>query len=145
MKKIILFSVLSALSLSGMAQSTQQVETITISKSVTEIEAPDRTYWMPPERFYQFLGSYDLANGQTLSLFERGTFKYAQVSDQPRHRIVATGKNTFVALDRQLKMRIDLKEDGEASGELYMVVPAAPATPKVMGKMESRDSLQRAG
>lgn len=124
MKKLILCSMLSALTLPVLAQTGQEVETVTISNAAPKIEVPSASDQMSSDRFYQYKGSYELSNGQSLSLFERGKFKYAQVSDQPRHRIIATGRNTFVALDRELKMRIDLKEDGDFTGELLMRIPA---------------------
>lgn len=124
MKKLLICSLLSALALPVLAQTGQEVETVTISNSAQKIEAPSKTYRMSSEDFYQFKGTYSLSNGQDLSLFERGNLKYAQVSGQARHEIVATADNSFVALDRQLKMRIDLKDNGEVGGELYMVIPA---------------------
>jgi hypothetical protein len=123
MKNLILFSLLSALSFSTVAQSTMDVETVTISKPELKIEIPSKLYGMPSSEFYDYKRVYTLSNGETLSLFEVGMSKYAQVSGQERHKIVATAKNAFVALDKQLQMRIDLKDD-DASGELLMVVPA---------------------
>jgi hypothetical protein len=124
MRKLILCTFLSALSLSAFAQTPNDVETVTISKPQLTIEIPARTYRMTPEEFYQFKGLYELSNGQTLSLFQRGNAQYAQVSDQERHKIVATADNAFVALDKQLQMRIDIKDNGDVTGELLMVVPA---------------------
>lgn len=124
MKKFILCSILSALTLPAMAQSSKEVETVTISNPSLKIEVPSQTYRMSSDDFYPFRGQYELSNGQTLALFERVDGRYAQVSGQSSHRIVATAENAFVAIDRQLKMRIDLKDNGEVGGELYMLVPS---------------------
>jgi hypothetical protein len=124
MKKFILCSILSALTLPAMAQSTQETETVTISNPALKIELPSKSYRMSSEDFYPFRGKYELSNGQTLSLFERVDGRYAQVSGQPSHKIIAAEHNAFVALDRQLKMRIDIKDNGEVDGELYMLVPS---------------------
>ncbi len=124
MRKLFLCTVLSALSFSAFAQATNDVDTVTISKPQLRIEIPAKTYRMTSEDFYQFKGVYSLSNGQTLSLSQRGNTQYAQVSDQERHKIVATADNAFVALDKQLQMRIDIKDDGDVTGELLMIVPA---------------------
>lgn len=123
MRKLFLCTVLSALSFSTFAQTANDVDTVTISKPLPRIEIPARTYHMTTDEFYQFRGGYELSNGQTLTLFQRGSSQYAQLSDQASHKIVATGANSFVALDKQLQMRIDLKDSGEVTGELLMVVP----------------------
>jgi hypothetical protein len=39
--------------------------------------------------------------------------------------LVATGNNTFVALDKQMKMTIDEDIHGQVKGELLMAVPSA--------------------
>lgn len=134
MRKFFLCTVLSALSFSTFAQTTNDVDTVTISKPQPKIEIPARTYRMTPEEFFQFRGVYTLSNGQTLSLSQRGNAQYAQVSDQERHRIVATSDNAFVALDKQLQMRIDIKDDGDVTGELLMVVPAKNVIGGIPGK-----------
>ena len=79
---------------------------------------------MAREDFQQFAGAYDLSNGDTLQLRRAGGIMYARIGNQPEHRIVATSRNAFVALDRQLKVRIDHHDDGSVGGELVMVVPA---------------------
>ncbi|MES2048486.1 MAG: hypothetical protein V4447_08800 [Pseudomonadota bacterium] len=105
------------------AQKTSDVDTVTISPNL-QITLPEKTFRMWPEQFYEFKGGYQLSNGMTLVLFNIGHGMYAKMSGQESHRIVPTATNTFVAVDRQLKMTIDLKENGEASGEVLFVVPA---------------------
>ena len=50
--------------------------------------------------------------------------QYAFVDNDHWHKIAAVAPNTFVALDRQLKMEIKLHEDGGASGWLMMALPS---------------------
>ena len=88
------------------------------------IEVPARPRYMMADDFKQFAGEYDLSNGDTLALRRSGGLMYARIGNQDEHRIVATGRNSFVALDRQLKVRIDHNNDGTVGGELVMVVPS---------------------
>ncbi|MFA9216996.1 MAG: hypothetical protein ACEQSK_07800, partial [Sphingomonadaceae bacterium] len=79
-----------------------------------------------------------LSNGSSLTLSRKGNRMYAEIDDRGQHEIVGANANTFVALDRQLQVRIDLQRDGGVSGELLMVVPgpqvagAAPAAPQYL-------------
>jgi hypothetical protein len=128
MKKFFLLFALGMASMGAVAESAPPVsgaETVTISGAEQNINLPSKIYKMWPEDFYKFKGSYDLSNGKTLSLFSRGSRMYAEVEDQPRHEIAAVSPNSFVALDKQLKMKIEHHENGEVSGELFMVVASS--------------------
>jgi hypothetical protein len=122
MKRLIVISAISMLSLAVSAQTASDVDTVKISADQS-IYLPSQTYRMGSDEFYKFKGAYSLSNGMTLSLFERGRSMYAQIDGQDKHQIVATAANAFVAKDLQLKMRIDLQENGEPKGELFYVIP----------------------
>src|SRR5882762_3456683 len=123
MKRLVLISILSALPMAVAAQTATDANTVTISKG----DVQNQSYKMLPREFAEFKGLYSLSDGGTLFLFSRqGTKMYANVKDQPAHEIIATGPNTFVALDRQLKMTIDRRADGEVSGELLMLNAPRP-------------------
>ncbi|PRC94852.1 hypothetical protein [Solimicrobium silvestre] len=122
MNKLFVFSFLSALSLSSLAQ-TSNVETITMTADKEGMLRAQK-YTMLPDEFYNFVGTYELSNGMTLSLYSRSSEMFAQLNNQARLRIIATASNSFISLDRQLKMRIDLDQNGEASGEVYIPVPS---------------------
>ncbi|MBI3283523.1 MAG: hypothetical protein HYZ65_01545 [Burkholderiales bacterium] len=123
MKKLILFSLLSALSLMTTAQTASDVETVTIARPHYTITMPEKTYRMPMYQFEgEFKGAYDLSNGMTLSLFNIGYTMYAKIGGQERHEIVATAADTFVARDRKLQMRIENHPNGDVSGEVLMAV-----------------------
>jgi hypothetical protein len=123
MKKMLLSIALCAVSFSGGAQTPQQGERVTIPGESHKIELPSRYYYMDSAEFDGYRGSYTLSNGQTLYLSSRGRTMYAEIDNQGDHRVVATGRNSFVALDRKLKMRIDWHDDGSVGGEVTMVVP----------------------
>lgn len=78
---------------------------------------------MQTREFGQFRGTYDLSNGQTLVLSRSAGKMYAQLDDQTGHEIVATNQNTFVALDRKLKIKVETFLNGEIS-ELRMLMQA---------------------
>ncbi|WP_295751394.1 hypothetical protein [Undibacterium sp.] len=127
MNKLFVISALSVLSFVASAQTATEVETVRISGEQS-IVLPSETYAMRSDEFYKFKGSYSLSNGMSLSLFERGRSMFAQIDDQERHQIVATASNAFVAKDQQLKMRIDLKDNGEVGGELFYLAPTQAST-----------------
>ena len=106
------------------AQTLPQDKTVDVAGHSLRIDVPDQPRYMAREDFQQFAGAYDLSNGDTLQLRRAGGIMYARIGNQPEHRIVATSRNAFVALDRQLKVRIDHHDDGSVGGELVMVVPA---------------------
>jgi hypothetical protein len=132
MKAYVVAAIVAAMPLAAWSQSTSEgtsdSATVTISKSDRQLTQQD--YRMLPREFAEFKGTYQLSDGNTLFLFSRmaGSHMYAKVQDQPEHEIMATAANSFVALDRQLRMRIDLQADGQASGELLMRVNPASAS-----------------
>ncbi|CAN7511663.1 hypothetical protein LJR289_003504 [Pseudoduganella sp. LjRoot289] len=128
MNKWLAVCALCAASSFGSGAAAQQAgERVTIPAPTLKIELPDRRYYMDSAEFDDFRGWYQLSNGQTLNLSGKGKFMYAEIDQQGPHRIVATGHNAFVALDRQLKMRIDWRDDGSVGGEVLMVVPRQTA------------------
>ncbi len=125
--RTIILGTLLGLAATGMAAQGQTLppdSTVEVQDHALRIEVPAQPRHMLREDFQQFAGAYDLSNGDTLQLRRAGSIMYARIGNQPEHRIVATGRNAFVALDRQLKVRIDHHADGRVGGELVMVVPA---------------------
>ncbi len=106
-------------------QKASDVDTVIIS-SENRLNTSGNIYKMWPEQFYDFKGTYDLANGMTLTLFNRkiGNLMFAQLDDKERHQIVATSKNTFVALDKKLGITINQTDTGKVSGHVLMLIPA---------------------
>lgn len=128
MKNLLLVALLgvcaSAAAPLAAAQATQQGDTVTIpAPAPLHIAAPGAGRYMDPEEFRLYKGGYSLSNGQTLTLSRSGTKMYAEVDQLGAHQIVVTGKDTFVALDRKLQVRLEFADDGDVGGELLMVVP----------------------
>ena len=123
MKTLALISVLTALSTMPMAKIVSASDTVTISAPETKIELPGKFYRMLPEEFKYYKQAYSLSDGNTLTLFSRGKSMFAHVNGQPAHEIVATSRDSFVALDQKLKMTIQLLDNDEVRGELLMIVP----------------------
>ena len=89
----------------------------------SSIELPERYRRMWPQEYGDYRGGYTLSNGQSLSIAPRGMHMYARIDDGEWHKIVVIAPNIFVALDRQLKMEINLLDDNKVSGWVSMVVP----------------------
>ena len=90
----------------------------------SRIDLPERYRRMAPQEFDNYRRDYTLSNGHTLTIAPRGVHMYARIDGEPWHKIVAAAPNTFVALDRQLKMEINLLDDDKVQGWVTMVVPA---------------------
>jgi hypothetical protein len=123
MKRIVLMSIISVFALAAAAQTAPDNHTVNVTGPTLRIDAPSHYHRMQADEAYDYLRSYSLSNGMTLDLFYRGRQLYAEVGDQGRHAIVSTASNQFVALDKQLKMTINLHGNDDASGELIMVIP----------------------
>ncbi|PRC93508.1 hypothetical protein S2091_1895 [Solimicrobium silvestre] len=132
MKKLVLLALASAatfvLPAVVMAQEVKPPE-VNISGVHLNHEENQIVQYMSDDEFYKFKQTYELSNGNTLSLFSRFNNKYAKLGDGTWHRIVATGPNSFVSKDHQLKMEINLQNDDKVSG--YLLMPAA--SPAVAG------------
>jgi hypothetical protein len=112
----------------AMAQDVKPPEVNISGVHVKRDENP-MTRYMSEYEFTKFKRTYELSNGDTLSLFSRSNLKYAKLGDGNWHSIVATGSNSFVSMDHQLKMEINLKDDETVSG--YLWIPAS--SPAVAG------------
>lgn len=123
MRTMIVFSLLSALSLPVLAQSSD-VNSVTIKAHSTNPEVK-KHYRMSPDEFGQFVATYDLSNGMSLTLFNRGSILYAKLSNESAERIVATSGNSFESKESLLKVRIDLKDNGDVGGEVQIPITSS--------------------
>jgi len=124
MKKLLLAILLCGPLAAWSAPSDQDEPVVTVTGTAHPgIQLPNRQRTMTPGDYYNYIRDYDLANGQTLSVFARGETIFASVDGAVRHELVASNANTFYARDGQLKMNINLQGENDASGTLYMVVP----------------------
>jgi len=124
MKIIKLAMLAGMLPLAIQAQEQSDTVSVPVRANDLRIELPDSYKKMWPEQFDDYKRGYTLSNGQTLYIRSLGSNMYAFVDNDHWHKIVAVAPNTFVALDRQLKMEINLHEDDGASGWLTMIVPS---------------------
>ena len=124
MKRLMVLALLGGFALTAPAQTTPD-NSVRIHARQIELQAT--SYRMMPGDFDQYKGGYELANGDTLMLYQRGKSIYAAVGDSEPHEMVATARNVFVARDRALKVTLERSNFGDYSGELLMVVPATSA------------------
>lgn len=125
MKKLLLAVALMAAGAGAGAQQSMEQERVTVTRPQLTIEVPDHVRRFSRDDFEPFIAAYDLSNGSSVTLTRTGNRMYAEIDKLGKHEIVGAASNTFVALDRQLKLRLDLDGDGGAQGELLMVVPQA--------------------
>ena len=123
MKNTVISIVVIAASALATAQVLPPQRTVEVPALSLRITPPAQPRYLSREDFQPYAGEYTLANGQSLRLRQYGGLQYAKVGDGEEHRIVAAAPNVFVALDRKLKVRIDRRSDGTATGELVMMVP----------------------
>ncbi|NVM76555.1 hypothetical protein FHW83_002350 [Duganella sp. SG902] len=116
------------------AQAQQGDDSVTIPAPRLKIELPAKQYHMTVADLNEFRGAYQLSNGQILRLRGIGTVLYGEIDDQGEHRMVAASRNTFVALDRKLQVRIDREQYGEPGGEVLMAVPVRSAETGEIGE-----------
>lgn len=108
MKSVIFAVMVGALGLAGGAQAEDgQGADKVPPKSV-------RRVWI--ENLQPYQREYQLSNGETVTLTQRGNLMYASLSSGPWHRVEATGRGSFEALDGSLKLHVDLKDDETVAG-----------------------------
>jgi hypothetical protein len=113
----------AVLCIASMGAQAQIDDRVTIPAPRLTIDLPERTYMMDSSEFREFRGTYTLSDGRQLRMRSFGRLMYAEVGEEGEHRLVAANHNTFVALDRKLKVRIDLADNGDVGGEVLMAVP----------------------
>ena len=125
MKKLILVASLGLLSAIATAQTKPPIEEIRISGALSRIELPMdlRNVWA--DEFDQVKGTFRLSNGKNMDLTMWGNRMYAKVDGMPRTQLVAASPYVFVALDKQMKIKIDdLDKPGPITAEVLMYTPA---------------------
>ena len=127
MKKLILAVMLGAASLAAVAQTDTPAGSVQVPGQTLRIELPDMPLFMDRSQTSVFRGAYSLSNGQVLHMrsYGMGAALYGEIDEQGPRKMVAAGPNTFVALDRSLKVTIVEQPNGDAGGEVLMKVPAA--------------------
>jgi hypothetical protein len=116
MKRLLLACGLGLLAFSVPAQSQTSVETVVVP---AQKDAQPLTIWL--DDILEFVGDYQLANGQTLYLTRQGARMYGQVGSLPRHELIATGLRKFKAADGKLSIHIKYTWDGQITGNVAYV------------------------
>jgi hypothetical protein len=118
MKRLLLFAILGGLALSSAAQSEADTSILIRGQ---QIQLPTKAHTMFRGDFDAYKGSYDLSNGETMTLRQVGSRMYAEVGNRARTELVAAARNEFVAVDRQFKMTLNRDWNGDVSGHMLMV------------------------
>lgn len=126
MKNFFFAAMLGAMSLTATAQTASKDETVNVPGSALKIELPAKPLHLMREDTDQYRGGYMLSNGQMLYLRTYGQHSalYGEISGQGMRKMVAASPNTFVAVDRSLKVTINLTSDDVASGEVLIAQPS---------------------
>lgn len=122
MKRLIISTFLGVLSLAATAQSGSDQS---VRIPAYQIDLPVKAIHVFPGDFDPYKGWYDLSNGDSMVLSASGRHIFATVGERPRTELVKAAPNTFVAVDKSLKMTLDEDTDGIMKGEMLMVVPHA--------------------
>ncbi len=125
MKRLIISTFLGVLSLAATAQTGSDQSDQSVRVPGYQIELPAKAIHIFPGDFDPYKGTYDLSNGDSMVLSNSGHRIFATVGDRPRAELVRAAHNTFVAIDKSLKMTLDEDIDGIMKGEMLMVVPHA--------------------
>lgn len=125
MKNFLIAAVLGAVSLTAIAQTSSQDEMIPVPGRAAKIELPAAPKNLTRDETSPYRGGYQLSNGQVLHLrsFGMGSALYGEINEEGMHKLVAASPNTFVALDRSLKVTINLNGTDDASGEVLIAAP----------------------
>jgi hypothetical protein len=118
MKRLLLFALLSGLSVAVPAQ-TEPDSSVRIHAYQIDLPAQPRHLYQGD--FDAYKGAYDLSNGDTLVMRQIGKRIYAEVGNGPRRELVAAAPGVFVALDRELKITLNRSASDDYTGELLMV------------------------
>lgn len=124
MKRLMLFALLGGLALAAPGQEAQDNS---VRIHGYQIALPSKPHAMLLGDFDAYQGGYELSNGDTLVMYQRGHHMYAQIGDGQPKELVAAAPNVFVALDRELKVTLERGWFGDYSGEVLMVAPTLSA------------------
>lgn len=121
MKTLLLAATLAALALPVAAQAPPDLGQVTITRDAPRtIELPAKYSRIRAGEFDNLQGSYDLSNGDTMSMTKRINRKYIKVGDGPRTEVIAVGDYDFVSLDEKYRVVLSEPVFGEVTGYLLI-------------------------
>jgi hypothetical protein len=118
MKRLLLCAIVGSLSLVATAQSEQDQAVVIRGY---QIDLPVKAYQLYSGDMNLYSGSYDMSNGQPLSLRHVGNRLYATVGNQAPKLLVASAHNVLVSTDRQMRLTLNRQSNGEFEGQVWLV------------------------
>ena len=121
MKRLLIPTLLGLLAIGASAQTQPDSE---VRIRGTQIQLPAQPQRMWQTNFDEYIGGYDLSNGESMTLFSRGLRMYAAIGDRPMTEVLAAKRNEFVAVDQQFKMTL-ASQMGDVTGEVLLRAPGS--------------------
>jgi len=113
----------------------QQPSTVRVPAPLS-IDLPAKAISPALTNFDNYKGAYDLSDGRVISLTQRGTHMYAEIDGMERVRLLAADMNSFVAVDRSMKLNLGHRFDGDVHGEVLLaprdMIAGLPAKPVLL-------------
>lgn len=121
MKTLLLAATLAALALPVAAQAPPDLGQVTITRDAPRtIELPAKYSRIRAGEFDNLKGTYDLSNGDTMTMTKTINRKYIKVGDGPRTEVIAVGDYDFVALNEKYRVVLSEPVFGEVTGYLLI-------------------------
>lgn len=127
MKATFLSALLCVLPCVVAAQSVDRQGSTVRVPAPLSIDLPARAVSSALTNFDIYKGAYDLSDGRTLYLTKRGPSMFAEVDGRDKVQVIASNMNTFVAVDRSMKLDLGLNLDGEVRGDVLLASPTTVA------------------
>ena len=121
MKRLLFLSgLVAAISFGPVAVAQSDMSRVTIPRAPNTIELPSTYSRMWAGEFDTLLGTYDLSNGETLTLTKRVNRKFIQVGDKPKAEVIAVNDYDFVAVDKRYRVVLQEPVFGDVTGYLLI-------------------------
>lgn len=137
MKNLILVSSLAAVMFGASAQAPPAMSTVTIPAGPQTIELPERYSRMYDGGFETVVGTYDLSNGQVMTLSKRINRKYVRIGDGPKSEVIAAHDYDFVALDKKYRVVLQEPEFDEVRGYVLIALPTGQQSISSIGPADT--------
>jgi hypothetical protein len=127
MKALILTTLLCVTSAAYAQSDPQKIDTVRIPAVPDRIDLPTVQLGRVMTNFDSYKGSYELSDGRTLYLTASAHRMYAEVDGLQKTEVVGVTSNSFVGVDRSIKLNLKMRDDGEVRGEVLLARPATAA------------------
>ena len=120
MKATILAALLCTLPTLAAADPVGVSDQPTVRVPARTLDVPAARWSMQLTNFSSYQGAWDLSDGRVLALTTRGGHMYAEIEGMDKRELVAIGSNSFVAVDRSMRLNLARDMAGEVSGEVLL-------------------------